>query len=270
MLKKQILEYFQNHYKQFEINFKPAITTTNEKAIHDMRVSIKRLSLLYRFLDFCSDNQFCAKKKARLIDKVFKSAGPLRDVQIQLSILDNLKEEIGTAYYNLNEVLKSKEKLGIRDFKKKSNSFVAHEINHLFNFSEAVLKIIIDFPALPLAFDNYDDNRRQKIRCLLKSNEQNINFHKVRKKVKDITYLAEIQQIYEDKPNDELMLLKLLGRKLGDWHDIEVFLKGLATIKPDNQIMVADFKIIEKILKQKQQEIIDEFYKEYETSMLNF
>jgi len=225
-----------------------------------MRVSIKRLRLLYRFLDFFSDNQFCAKKKAKLLVDVFKSAGPLRDAQIQLSILEKLKENIQSDYSKLNKYLRKKEKSGMQNLKDKTNTFDTKKINHLLGFSEALLKIISDFPGLQASFDNYKKNRLVKINNLLKIKNQKVEFHKVRKRIKDLTYLTEIQQIQSEKANNELVLLKLLGRKLGDWHDIEVFLNELSLTKSEKKKTEEDFNKIKVKLKQQQQVIIDEFY----------
>jgi len=263
MIKQQILKYFQNQKNQFDLNFKPAFSIANEKAIHDMRVSIKRLRLIYRFLDFVSDKQFCAKKKSKLLVNIFKSAGPLRDVQIQLSILEELKEDLKSNYPNLNEFLNIKLKEGIKKFREKGVTFNVNEIDQLFNFSEAVLKIIIDFPDLQQAFENYKKNRQQKIQTLLKNAKNKVDFHQVRKRIKDLTYLAEIQQIQIEKPNDEVIHLKLLGKKLGDWHDIEVFLNELSSVNYKQTKTTGDFKEIKTKLKQQQQVIIDQFYLEY-------
>ncbi len=263
MIKQQILKYFQNQKNQFDLNFEPAFSIANEKAIHDMRVSIKRLRLIYRFLDFVSDKQFCTKKKSKLLVNVFKSAGPLRDAQIQLSILEELKEDLKSNYPNLNEFLNIKLKEGIKKFREKGVTFNVNEIDQLFNFSEAVLKIIIDFPDLQQAFENYKNNRQQKIQTLLKSAKNKIDFHQIRKRIKDLTYLAEIQQIQIEKPNNEVIHLKQLGKKLGDWHDLEVFLNELNSIKSKQKKTGDDIEKIEVKLKQQQEKIIDEFYLRY-------
>ncbi len=263
MIKKQILEYFQHQHKQFELNFESAFSTVDKNTIHDMRVSIKRLRLLYRFLDFASDKQFCAKKKAKLLIDVFKSAGPLRDAQIQISIIEKLKEYFNTGYQELNQFINLKEESGIQKFKEKGATFELEKINHLFNFSENLLKIIIAFPDLKSTFANYKKNRQHKIDSLLKAKNQEIDFHQVRKRIKDLTYLAEIQNLQSDESNNELANLKLLGRKLGDWHDIVVFLNEIANIKTEEQIPLADLIEIETKLKQQKQVIISEFYHEF-------
>lgn len=188
----------------------------------------------------------------------------MRDAQIQLSILEKVEDDLKSDYSDLNVFLRSKEKSGIKKFKEKGNTFDTNKIKQLFNFSEALLKIIIDFPGLQLAFDNYKENRHHKIRCLLKNKKQKVDFHQVRKRVKDLTYLTEIQQIQPDETNDELVLLKLLGRKLGDWHDIEFFLKELSFIKSEKKKPEEYFREIEAKLKHEQQSIIDEFYRKYE------
>ncbi len=265
MIKKQILEYFQNQKNVFNLNFESAFSQNNEIAIHDMRVSIKRLRLIYKFLDFFTDKQFCAKKKAKLLLRVFKSVGPLRDAQIQLSILEGFKANLGSDCTSLFEFLKLKEKTGLRIFMQESKLFDITKINQLFNFSEALLKIIIEFEGLAKAFEDYKKNRQQKINNLLKSAKHKIDFHQVRKRIKDLSYLAEIQMIQASEPNSQIQYLKQLGKKLGDWHDFEVFLSELNTMNLAQKESIKNFKEIEEKLKQQQQVILNEFFLKYES-----
>ncbi|OQY05335.1 MAG: hypothetical protein B6I20_01570 [Bacteroidetes bacterium 4572_117] len=262
MIKKQILEYSQYHRNQFEINFEPAFSTANRDAIHDMRVSIKRLRLLYRFLDFASEKQFYANKKGKLLVEVFKSAGPLRDVQIQLSILGKLKEDLNVDYPELNSFLNSKENSGIEKFKKKGSTFDLIQIKYLFNFSEAIMKIIIEFTDLQVTFDNYILNRLNIIKKTLKKPKQKIDFHRLRKRIKDLIYLYEIKNTNLGKYKEPLDLLKLLGKTLGVWHDIEVFSDKLNNKESKKYLVPKNQFNLNIYLTERKKALIEEFYRQ--------
>ena len=131
------------------------------------------------------------------------------------------------------------------------------------SLTEALLKTIVDFPNLQTTFNNYKKNRYLSIQNLINEKKSAIDYHRVRKRIKDLTYLTEIQQTKLNIANNELILLKQLGTKLGDWHDLKVFLSELKLFKDCKKKKLAFYTEIENKLKQKQQVIIDEFYIEY-------
>ena len=53
--------------------------------VHDLRVEIKRLRAFYFLIDWI-DRDFQARRHLRAADSVFKGAGPLRDLQVQMAL----------------------------------------------------------------------------------------------------------------------------------------------------------------------------------------
>lgn len=262
MNKKHIITYFQSQQTQFRLNFEPAFVLLNEDAIHDMRVSIKRLRLLYRFLDFFADKQFCAKRKANMLIDVFKLSGSLRDTQIGLTVVEKFQDYLQTDYHIVKENLQQEKKILSTYFKKNQGQFEQIEINRLFFLSETNLKIIVDFPALQQTFDIYKEISLQKLAVLLMLPQ--VNFHTVRKKVKSLTYLTEIEQIQQTGPSQNLLLLKLMGKLLGEWHDLKIFYQKLFFLKNKKLIMEANFQKTAKNIEEQQKTIIVHFHERLE------
>lgn len=61
------------------------------KDIHQLRVRIKRLKAVFRLLEFMHPVEFRAKDHYHLFKPVFKSAGTIRESQINLSLLKKFK-----------------------------------------------------------------------------------------------------------------------------------------------------------------------------------
>ena len=262
MIKEQIQNYFQSQKAQFKLNFEPAYATVNVDVIHDLRVSVKRLRLVYRLLNFFADKQFCAKKRAKLLIEVFKSAAALRDVQIGLAIIEKNNQDVQSDDDLMIKFLKEKELVEIHKFKEKYKKFELEEIDKLFVFSETLLNIIVDFPGLQQTFNIYKELSLQEIIDLLKKDK--VDFHSVRKKLKNLTYLTEIEQIHLLETTEKLFLLKFLGKLLGDWHDLDVFLNELDLMQNEKKISEINHRKMIKNLKEQQRFIVEEFYQKFE------
>ncbi len=257
MQSNQIHEYFQIHKTKFENNFKIVKQTVQEEAIHDMRVSIKRLRLFYKFLDFYLNKQFNANKRSKILRKVFKSAAHLRDIQIQLTLLEDIEQTLNIKLTKWKNEFKKKENTKIEHLKEFLSEIDYIKINKQFQKSENSIKSVPANTDINTHIENYYNKCLAAIDQILK--QEKIDYHKIRKKIKELTYLTEIQDIHMVKQNEKLNNLKQMGRLLGDWHDIDVFLKEQSLNNDD---------IITKYLKEKQNSLISNFIENY-TSFIN-
>ncbi len=249
-----VQKYFQIHKTIFEDNFKIAAQTAQEEAIHDMRVSIKRLRLLFKFLNFCFDKKFQPKKKAKQLIKVFKSAAILRDIQIQIVLLEDVEYKLGINLTKQKDRLKKQENIEIAYLKEFLSKFNYVKLKKQFQKAENTIQNTINYskPDIPISIKKYYDKRITLINRLL--NKDKIDYHKIRKRIKELTYLTEIQSINIENTPEKLVHLKQMGKLLGDWHDIEVFLK---------ERHFAQNEIIQTYLKEKQNNLISAFKESY-------
>jgi len=158
--------------------------------------------------------------------------------------------------------LKDRELVEIYKFKEKYKEFELEEIDKLFVLSETLLNIIVDFPALQQTFDNYKELSLQEIIDLLKKDK--VDFHCVRKKLKNLTYLTEIEQIHLSEATEKLFLLKFMGKLLGDWHDLDVFFNELDLMRNEKKISEINHRKMIKNLKEQQSHIVEEFHQKFE------
>ncbi|MCF6241311.1 MAG: CHAD domain-containing protein [Bacteroidales bacterium] len=259
MQNNEVLKYFYIHKTNFENNLKIVAQTAPEEAIHDMRVSIKRLRLLYKFMDYCFDKQFKAVKKSKSLSKVFKSAANLRDIQIQTKLIEDIEEKLNIKLSEWIIRNNEKEKTEIERLKNYLKKYNYFKLEKQFVKSEHLLEVKLketkaDFNIL---INKYFNNRLEKIALLL--NQDKIDYHKIRKRIKEPTYLTEIININTGNVPEKLILLKKLGKLLGDWHDIEVFIR---------EKKLNTYKNIVNYLEEKQDSLIKDFNRYY-TALIN-
>ena len=247
MLNNQILEYFRMQKSVFTDNFRFAAQNANEEAIHDMRVSIKRLRLLYKFVDYASNGKLKSKKRIKPLNKVFRSAAKLRDIQIQLHLLQNVQNELNLNLLKDNEKLQNIASLETEKLILYFSAFNYQKIEKQFLKAEEKIKRILENKDIGHFYDAYKANRLNKIKKLM--NNPQPDYHKIRKRIKEIAYLTEIKE----QNSQELIALKQIGKELGNWHDIEVFLN----------IPYLKHLEIEKYYQTEQLRIIEEFNKLY-------
>ena len=85
-----ILECFEDYYRsqqeKIERNYDLAVKFHDEDGIHDMRVEIKRLRAFFHLIQGVNPN-FRTKPNLKKIQKLFKSAGTVRDIHVQLELV---------------------------------------------------------------------------------------------------------------------------------------------------------------------------------------
>lgn len=255
--KEHIKNYFTIHKTKFRNNFKSLKQSIQEDLIHDMRVSIKRLKLLYVFLDFYFDKQFKADKKFKILRKIFKSVAYLRDIQIQLFLLNDIEQKLNIELTKWKNELKKKESAEVQLIKIKLSKINELKLIKQLKKSKQLIDSIPTNTNINTYIADYFNKCVTDINQILE--KDTINYHKVRKKIKALTYLTEIKIIQKTEQNEELNSLKQMGKLLGDWHDIDIFLKEQITSKN-----------IGLYLKNKQNQLINNFNTLYQSCQKNY
>ena len=85
------------HYKQQLVLFRKHFDNTHERCemedIHQLRVSIKKIRTNLTLMSIASEGEFNNKYHFKLLSKLFKNAGKLREIQVNQAILDKLDLE---------------------------------------------------------------------------------------------------------------------------------------------------------------------------------
>jgi len=236
------------------------------EAIHNFRLSVKRLRVLARLSDLMSDDVFDAKSSLKEINKLFKRSGRLRDLQVTGQLM------IDQQYKDLEPVIKlfdqrtarqrAKFEKALNVFDKKSLDEFEHKLSGLLqNVSE---KKAVACGHILLATLESD------IHTLFHGSTKEKRLHDIRTKLKDVIYLSNIfdeRLPVQDYIHISIERLRELGELAGAWHDclnLEVNLGKFLRKHPDTDNINSLQEFMQE-LKMKKQGL----YQEYACILMN-
>jgi CHAD domain-containing protein len=207
----------------------------DEKAIHKIRVTIKKIRALASFLKFANPG-LPLNQDLREVKSFFLVAGHLRDIQVQKQLQGKLnltkRKELKTFFRKQEkQELKAKENL-----KNQLESFGKKEV---YSLKEKLLRHIeeLDPSALEELVRDYLHTLEYAIRADLARPSGKIPFHDIRKKVKKILYtLRMFKAIAPDtslRGEKELAAFEKLQSALGNWQDRNVLIHQLSNFRKD-------------------------------------
>ena len=252
MTKNNLTYYLETQKKSFLYNYNNVIENFDIDTIHDLRVSIKRLNTLYRFVEFIDNEDFKCKDNFKEFRKIFKSLGKIRDYQVTEDLILNDYSQLKNSELILN-VFRKKKKKTIKKFTEKQRKFKTKKVNSSFNIAAKVIEKIDD-SKINL---NHQSFIKQSLDLFLEETRKNL--HNARKRIKDIYYLLEIQNIKTNTENTYFNKIKLIASSIGNWHDIIVFEFDLKKITKKKHKKV-DFTEIKNQNKNLKQKYLTEFY----------
>ena len=210
-------------------NIKLASIRQSSSYIHKLRLSIKRFNILIDLLE-AYENTILEDKQIKNIRYIFLQCGKLRDLQIENTILKNIKNDQGVSCKSLSEWIKSKRKnkknILSKTLKKKSE-FELVLLNQRIN--ELLEKID--------GFQLYNNCRTNAFELISEFNRSvnieldDTTLHRLRTIIKNIVYtnilLRNNKQELIIEPQD-LKYLNILQQKIGRWHDYYLFHKRIS------------------------------------------
>ena len=248
---ERILVYFDERSKEFRGALRTAQSGFTVDGIHDMRVAVKRLRVLYELIDYIAPS-FASKPSLLSFKELYQAAGVLRDIDIC--------QEIATSYleaYHLTEYLEQLEK----EESQLRNTFA--EVASRYSIASLSKSHQQIYSALAITREKWLQRRIEK--KILKHAEKvrdgtslkkqsNDDLHTVRKLSKALRYTLDIWQVCYGKTGPVTKIsdqLKKAYGRLGEWHDallvhdsVENFLTGK---NPDS---LADSEACTKFLEE--------------------
>ncbi len=227
-------EHHNSLHQKIHRHFDLAAGHFEVEAIHDLRVEIKRLRAFFDLIEFINPN-FQARQNYKKIRKLFKAAGPVRDVHVQQQVVRAWSKKLAldpSEYYNF---LKQKEMTVRSEF-----ADAAVKFNFVvFEKNAALMRTYLQF--LPMDFVESKTHAQldlllQRLFDLRKSEDGSPqNFHEIRIGLKAARYTLEVLQICFQKEDLSPLnnQLRLMHQALGKWHDEEVGLESLEAFLQD-------------------------------------
>jgi CHAD domain-containing protein len=216
-----ITNYFSRYLEHFRVNLQKAMEEYDPEAIHEYRVSVKRIRAIIRALDRVYDDKLFSGKMIQPLRLMFKAGGTIRDDQVQIGLVENIEKEFGHAF----PLIKAYYFKRIED---QRDSFFLKSIDfdyETIDIFAAQVENILD----PLDDASLETNLYQRLHESmekLKRKRYDLDkpdaLHRFRTRFKENGYVAEM--IYQSKYSRNISKtaynrMKNFGQELGTWHD---------------------------------------------------
>jgi CHAD domain-containing protein len=214
----QILEYFQKHRLLVEENLSLCGDPRDVEAIHNFRLSVKRIRVVGKLADLLGDDPFDHKNRLKAVNALFKRAGRLRDVQVTLQLmkdLDNSALDPVIEKFAMREgKLRSKFEKALQEY---DNACLDDFGTALENSLEAVREDHVFGAGLRML-----SGLEHEVHEIYYGSTSEKRLHSIRTRLKNINYLNNAfgeSLPVEDHLNIKVERLRELGEIAGSWHD---------------------------------------------------
>ncbi len=210
--------YYQR--KTFEKCFPRIHDITDDEAIHDIRVSIKKTRTLLLLLDHIFPGEWDIKTKYRPYRKIFKRLGLIRDLQVQQKLASYLKQKTSANIEGYQAFLREQEKMirfNVNAWLRQSSLPDWHSLETDIHTSyfRTEKKLIIQ------KANEYINFRIQEAKRL-SSQKDRITIHLIRRLLKEARYMLDMMiSVFRNKTDykEFQSRIKPIENYLGEWHD---------------------------------------------------
>ncbi|MEE8583791.1 MAG: CHAD domain-containing protein [Acidobacteriota bacterium] len=241
----KVRRYSAQRFEEIRRHFALASQSSDPEAIHQMRVEIKRLKAFFQLLEgLCAD--FRAKKNLKPIRPIFKSAGRLRDLQLQIGLARQWMDDSGRDLEAFCQHLAEREQQAQLGFRKKSSLFDAAAIEAKEERVSRVLGSLTARQSRLRAAELLEGLQSELLERGQASKAQD-DLHPLRILAKQARHTAELLQMClrtSPPPNQVLEALRAAEQALGQWHDQEVALGFVEAFRQESETSSAcqDYK----------------------------
>jgi len=214
-----LLPYYLSQREIFESNLQQAADVFDEEAIHDLRVALKKIRGLFKLLEFLNPQLFSEKSTFINLRKIFKEAGILRDLQVQIGLFGQSDHPDELRFVIFLSNLEYEARIKFRNFLHRLDLADLEQTDELIKTALANM----NQTHINAGITNFILEKLQKVLCLM--DQKDDTMHESRINLKDAYYILEL--LKENQPLTPPMdvLLKkvdLLQEVFGSWHDWEL------------------------------------------------
>jgi len=215
---EQIIDYFRRHRQVIEENLELSRDPNDIEAIHNLRLSIKRMRVVAKLAEILSRGKFDMKQQMKDIRKLFRRAGRLRDMQVALQLLKEYDND------GLQSVIDHIEGRELKQRRKYEEVLSGFDPGILDRFEENLIASTagVDKKVLTHAGFTMLSDLEFDIHRIYHSSKEEKRLHRIRRRLKDINYLNNIfaeSLPIADHLNISVEKLRELGEVAGTWHD---------------------------------------------------
>jgi CHAD domain-containing protein len=254
-LAKTVDKLFEKYLTKFEKEFLRAINTDDEEAIHDLRVSIKKMRALFLFL---KESGFANIKSdypyLRNLKQIFKKAGRLREIHIHKNLYHEYSQRLGKDFPQLQKYLDEQEEESRQAYHDFMPGIEFRKFYDQANQLQKDLKRISQKKLNDKLFD-FIRSRVDECHGFMFEPHYEQHLHQIRKYLKHIRFIigqkiGDVHKIFDNEVSFDDT--KKVEDILGEWHDRDEFRRMLEAFR-DN---------IKDAAKAETQELLDAYLKE--------
>jgi len=224
----QVLSYFRKHKHLIEENLQLCEDPKDIEAIHNLRLSVKRIRVVARIASLVKPDTFIVSKQLREINKLFKCSGRLRDIQVTRQLLIDLQNSILDPVIDQFDHRETKQR---KKFEKTLEKFDYTGLGDLESNLQKAFEGVSPEAVLQAAYLLLSDLEID-VHKIFHSSLKEKRLHDIRTRLKDMNYLNNIFEnrlSVADHLNISIERLKELGEIAGAWHDCLNLEKKLET-----------------------------------------
>ncbi len=226
MSRKELSFLLTEYLQEFEKEYINTVNTDEKEAIHELRISIKRLRAL---LNLFEESRICTKKELKPFKRVkyiFGISGNLREHQIKTGLLEVYKEKLNQNFENFR-----------KSILRQSGQAKEEYWNEMKNISFIEIFKSVEYLKEKIAKKSNDTINKNIKKFVDSRVEQSYNWlgranfrdylHEVRKYLKHIRFTTEQLEVTSSKlfkGKFKFKNIKKAEDMLGEWHDLDLFL----------------------------------------------
>lgn len=264
MIKEALLSYFSEQKDIILNNWLISKEKDNFKALHDLRVGIKKIKVLYQLIKTVSRSKFNFSDNFKEIRKLFKSVGLLRDLQVQKNLfLHLIKESSLNDYKKFIFHLDKHEESESNKLTHVLSTFNPKFLEDSFVDAALILEEISDKKVKRKILKQLS-KRVKQIKLLMPYTKDNECMHNMRTRVKQTNYIIELLRMMhlDQKVLYDSKSFKKAADFLGLWHDYVILEEHITKFISENkslekkekelfQSLIANISLEEKFLLEK-------------------
>lgn len=214
-----LIPYVKGCNKTLEKSFRKAGNGDIEKAIHELRVEIKKIRFAIHYAHHCN-HQVAEKILSKPYKKIFKKAGLIRDLQMKLNMTE--KHLSKSAAVNSEDSLRKTAKKLVKKFR----SHLPYYLKSIKKGNRNVLKALKKIESMPGS--RYAGSLIKRMKYWFGKIEKQ-RLHESRKTLKHVLYGVQMLPGLKAPLSKKINLdaCERLQSAIGDWHDGVLFQQWL-------------------------------------------
>ncbi len=258
-----IYNFLETQLQLFKGHFLITQASMDEEAIHQMRVAIKRIRTIQKLKKHIHFPTIIDSDQYKTIKTIFAHSGNLRDLQIQQNLLAEYRKSLKFSFAELSNNLATRDK----ELTEKLNQTIsATDFSKFLEIPEPAesMEEISDKSNLETESLDFLHKKINNIHKLIFTLHEDVYVHDLRKQIKQLFFILQflINHFPDSVVSDyNLKALKIIGEKIGDWNDRDVFKvmleKFIAEKDEDFLLNNAEYRILQYVLNEEKRKLLE-------------